>query len=162
MQLLVRKITRSKWNNADDDVFELSSDAISSCLRTSKCTLSAWEIEKEEDLDEAVLALASGFDKLETIDVVILDGEYLELSKVLNQRSAGNTAVPDLIDKHHDFVDLNYYKLGLIAEHIIQRIKQEKVKRYSIEELKKLLIDAIDKERLRIDDLTEKVAAVVR
>lgn len=162
MPLLVRKINRSKWNNADDNVFNLSSDAISNCLKTTRCTLSVWKITSEEELDEAVLALISNGSKLETIDVVTLDGDYLLKVEVTGEETEGITKVPDLVNNHMDLNQLNYYKIGLVAEHIIQRIKLKKVKRYTIEELKKILQNAIQADRLKIEDLDASLADKIK
>jgi hypothetical protein len=162
MQLLVRKISRSKWNNSDEDVFKLSSDAITTCIRTSRNTLSVWKIETENDLDEAVLALASNFQKLETIDVVTLDGDYLIKASVEQEQTNGITPIADLINNHYDLKNLNYYKIGIVAEHIIQRLMLNKVKRYTIEELKAILKKAIKQDRLKIEDLNESVAVLVK
>jgi hypothetical protein len=162
MQLLVRKINRSKWNNADEDIFKLSSDAITSCLRSSRNTLSVWKIESESDLDEAVLALISNFQKLESIDIVTLDGDYLIKAMVEQEQTEGITPISDLVDSHYDLKNLNYYKIGIVAEHIIQRIKLNKVKRYTINELKRILKKAIEQHRLKIEDLHVSVAELVR
>jgi hypothetical protein len=162
MRLLVRKINRSKWNNAEDDVFKLSSDAISNCLKTSRCTLSVWRINSEDEIDEAVLALVSNGSKLETIDVVTLDRDYLLKAEVSEEETAGITKVPDLVNNHLDLNELNYYKIGLVAEHIIQRIRLNKVKRYTIDELKKILQDAIQADRLKIEDLDASLAEKIK
>lgn len=158
MPVLVRKINRGKWNNASDDVFELASDAITSCLRSQKNSLSVWKIDSEDSIDEVVLALAANFDTLETIDVVILDGEYLIRVNVEKEESEGNTPIEDVDAQHFDLVNLNYYKIGLVAEHIIERIKLNKVKRYTRTELKALLKKAIADNRIEIEDLNESVA----
>lgn len=162
MQLLVRKINRSKWNNADDNVFNLSSDAITSCLRTSRNTLSVWKIESEDELDEAALALASNFQKLEAVDTVILDGDYLERVTIEQEQTDGITPITDLVENHFDLKNLDYYKIGLVAEHIVQRIKINKVKRYTIIELKSILKKAVEQERLKIEDLHEAVAELIK
>jgi len=162
MQLLVRKINRSKWNNADEDIFKLSSDAITSCLRSSRNTLSVWKIESENNLDEAVLALISNFQKLESIDIVTLDGDYLIKAMVEQEQTEGITPISDLVDSHYDLKNLNYYKIGIVAEHIIQRIRLNKVKRYTINELKIILKKAIEQDRLKIEDLHVSVAELVR
>lgn len=159
MQLLVRKINRTKWNNVDEDVFLLSSDAISSCLRTKSNTLSVWRINSETEIDEAVLAIISNGDNIETIDVVVLDGEFLVKASVEQEFTEGNTPVIDLRQNHVDLKNLNYFKIGLVAEHIIQRIKFEKVKRYTKKELKSILKKAIEQERLKMEDLKEAVIA---
>lgn len=79
MGLLVRKINRSKWPQEDEkNVFKVASDAITICLKSCGNTLSVWEIDNEQNLDEAVLALASGFQHLESIDVVMLESDRLK------------------------------------------------------------------------------------
>jgi len=158
MGLLVRKINRGKWPNIDKyDVFNISSDAITSCLRSSKNTLSVWKIDTENHLDEAVLALAANFQRLESIDVVLLDNHDLIKGNINCVQTKGITLVKDLEDTHYDLSELNYYSVGLIAEHITQRIFLKKIKRYTITDLKKIIKKAIDENRLRIEDLNESV-----
>ena len=74
MSLLVRKIDKSKWlqNNitADEDV---SADDITICLKTSENKLSAWKVSTEHDIREAILAIVTGGDHLEAIDVITID-----------------------------------------------------------------------------------------
>jgi len=162
MPILVRKINRSKWNNAPDDVFGLASDAITGCLRSQKNSLSVWKIETEDDLEEVVLALVANFETLETIDVVTLDGEYLIRVNIEREETEGNTPISEVDAQHFDLVNLNYFKIGLVAEHIIERIKLNKVKRYTKAELKTLLKRAIELQRIEIEDLNESVAAALK
>lgn len=158
MGLLVRKINRNKWPNSNNiNVFDICSDAITSCLRSSKNTLSVWKITTEQDLDEAVLALASNFQRLESIDVVLLDGQDLVKASVSIEQTKGITPVKDLEKTHFDLSELNYYKIGLVAEHIAQRIYFKKIKRYTITDLKNILKEAINNNRLSMDDLNESV-----
>lgn len=162
MPILVRKINRSKWSDAPDDVFGVSSDAITSCLRSQNNSLSVWKIASEEDLDEVVLALVANFQRLETIDVVILDGEYLIRVNVEREECEGNTPISEVDAQHFDLVNLNYFKIGLVAEHIIERIKLNKVRRYTKVELKTLLKKAIELQRIGIEDLNESVAEALK
>jgi len=158
MGLLVRKINRGKWPKVDNnDVFEISSDAITSCLRSTKNTLSVWEINSENDLDEAVLALVANFQRLESIDVVLLDGQDLIKANVKCIQTKGITPVKDLEDTHYDLSELDYFRVGLIAEHISKRIFLKKIKRYTITDLKRILVKAIDENRLSLEDLNESV-----
>src|SRR5680860_1384079 len=69
--LLVRKIEKAKW--MQNDILngeEVSADAITNCTRTNKNKLSLWFIQDESNLDDAVLALTSQAQHLETIDTV--------------------------------------------------------------------------------------------
>tara|TARA_R110002033_G_scaffold40631_3_gene81046 strand:- start:134 stop:625 length:492 start_codon:yes stop_codon:yes gene_type:complete len=158
MGLLVRKINRSKWPNSDNtDVFEISSDAITSCLRSTRNTLSVWKIDSEKDLDEAVLALAASFQRLESIDVVLLEGQDLVKANINCIQTKGITLVKDLEQTHYDLSELNYFKVGLVAEHIAQRIYLKKIKRYTVTDLKRVLNKAIEDNRLKMEDLNESV-----
>ena len=81
---------------------------------------------------------------------------------VEQEQTEGITPISDLADSHYDLKNLNYYKIGFVAEHIIQRIKLNKVKRYTINELKVILKKAIEQDRLKIEDLHESVAELMR
>ena len=139
MGLLVRKINRSKWPQEDEkNVFKVASDAITICLKSCGNTLSVWEIDNEQNLDEAVLALASGFQHLESIDVVMLESDRLQ-AEIKSKQTKGQTPVKDL-------------------EHIIEKLRQKKIKRYTISDLKKILNTAIATGRLKREDLNASVA----
>ena len=155
---LIRKINKAKWFQIDimnDD--DVSADAITNCLRTTENTLSVWNVEKEEDIDEAVLAIVSAQDHIETIDVIILNSDKIEEYNVNIVASSGNTPIESLQQIHRDLSDLTFSKLGLIKDHIVERIRNNKIKRYTKTNLKKLLLAAIEKGILRLDDLKESV-----
>lgn len=160
MAFLIRKINRSKWPNQDFENFsidDLVADAITSDLRTSKNTLSTWEIESEDQVLEAVLALSSGFDRLDTIDVIILDkaeviGRGFEIIE-----TPGLTPIKDLVNTHKDIVNLTFKSLGSFSRLILDTFHKEKVKRVKKGELKKLLLEAIETGRLNIDSLKDGV-----
>ena len=162
MQFLVRQIQKGNWINVDDNIFKLPSDVLTSALKTQKNTLSVWQINSESDLDEAVLAIVANFKVLEAIDVVILDGVYLLKANVEQEQTSGITPVSDLKNSHFDLKNLDYYTLGLVAEHIIHRVKLNKIKRYSIKDLKTILKKAISENRLKLEDLKESVAELIK
>jgi hypothetical protein len=158
MAFLIRKINRSKWPNSDYENFsidDLVADAITSDLRTSKNTLSTWEIQNEEEVLDAVLALSSGFERLDTIDVIILDKtEVINVGFELIE-TPGITPVKDLVDTHKDIVNLTFKSIGLFSKLILDTLGKDKVKRIREKEVKKLLIDAIQSGRLNADSLKD-------
>lgn len=158
MSFLVRKINKAKWFQIDimqsDDV---SADAITNCLKTSKNTLSVWHIETEEDLDKAVLAIVANQEHLDTIDVVILDEPSLNNYNLNIVASPGDTPVTSLIEAHRDIAELTFTKLGQIKDHIVQRIRNQKLKRYTVSSLKKILTNAINDGLLQKEDLNESI-----
>jgi hypothetical protein len=158
MSLLIRKIDKGKWLQRDicqgEDV---PADAITNCLRTKHNTLSAWEITSENDIDEAVLAIVSGHQHLETIDVVPIDPGHLKENNIDCIRTDGLTPVRDLIKNHIDLSNLSYKKLGVIAYHIVDKIRDKKVRRYTEGRLKAILNEAIEKGRLEADKLSDSL-----
>lgn len=99
MSFLIRKITKSKWKNSNDpqgekelEINKLSSDAITSCLRTSKNALSFWEIsdiKNESDLDNnsdlknIIIALltSSKAEDVNVLDIVYFEKNEEQLNK---------------------------------------------------------------------------------
>lgn len=158
MSFLVRKINKAKWFQIDvmqsDDI---SADAITNCLKTSKNTLSVWHIETEEDLDKAVLAIVANQEHLDTIDVVILDEPSLNNYNLNIVASPGDTPVASLIEAHRDIAELTFTKIGQVKDHIVQRIRNQKLKRYTVSSLKKILTNAINEGLLQKEDLNESI-----
>ena len=151
MSLLVRKFSRSKWPKANYESFssnDISADAITSCLRTSNNTLSTWEIESKDQVQEAVLALVSGFERLDTIDIVIFEKEKLINNGFEIVATPGITPIEDLVDTHKDIVKLNYQSIGSFAELVLDCLANSSVQRITRTEVKKILINAIEKDRL--------------
>jgi len=158
MSLLVRKINKAKWLQVDisttDDV---SSDAITNCLKTTKNTLSVWKIDTEEDLEQAVLALVANQDHLDTIDVVILQEDSLNEYNLNIVASPGDTPVESLVEAHRDIADLTFSRLGNVKDHIVERIRNEHIKRFTVGNLKKLIKKSIEDGLLKKEDLKESI-----
>ncbi|WP_421827061.1 hypothetical protein [Larkinella sp.] len=156
MSLLVRKIARSKWYNKKQNIdIDTPADAISSCLRTQNNTLSVWRIEDESEVKEAILAIISNQDQLDTIDIVILKETYLSENSIQIETTKGETPVKELVNIHRDLSQLTYSKLGIIAKHITDQ--EATFKRITVKDSKQIILEAIEKKRLSIDDLKVKV-----
>jgi len=155
---LIRKINKAKWfqiNIFDDD--DVSADAITNCLKTTRNTLSVWNIESEDDVDKAVLAIVSSQDHIETIDVVVLNAEKIEEYEINIIASSGNTPIEEYRNLHRDLAELTFSKLGKIKDHIVERIRNDKIKRYTKGKLKKMLLEAIKSGKLKLDDLNDSI-----
>ena len=158
MSLLIRKINRNRWLEVDEVPDDVPADAITGgCMRTQRNTLSVWEVPDENTIDEAVLAIVSAGQHLETIDIVQIDREHLEEHKIDCIQTEGHTPVEDLVDTHIDLSNLAYTELGVIAYHIADKFRQNKVIRYTKGATKKILIDAIREKRLDADNLKESI-----
>lgn len=158
MSLFIRKINRNKWLQADQVPDDVSADAITGCMRTQRNTLSVWEVQDENKIDEAVLAIVSAGDHLETIDVIQIDREHLEENRIDCIQTEGRTPVEDLVGTHVDLCNLAYKELGIIAYHIVDKFRQGKVERYTKTRLKGILKDAIQQQRLETTDLEDAIS----
>ncbi len=158
MSLFIRKITRSKWPREGKCQLEnCPADAITSCLRTQGNTLSVWEVTSENDMDEAALAIVSVGDHLEAIDVIPMAPEYLKENGIDWEQSDGQTPVSGLRKNHRDLSNLTYQKIGIIACHVMDKIKAEKWKRYTKGDLTEILEKAINDGRLEVDKLSNSI-----
>jgi len=131
-------------------------------LKTTSNNLSTWRIDSQAELDEAVLALASESDHIDAIDVVSMNYNHLEAMGFCLVESKGNTPVDDLIDRHVDLMGLSYKTLGLVAHHIIERINEDKMTRYTAGQLKGILKKAIIEGRLKMEELKDDVKKKIK
>jgi hypothetical protein len=158
MSYLVRKVNKAKWFQIDilnDD--DVSADALTNCLKTTNNTLSVWHIESETDLDSAILAIVANQDHLDTIDIVILEESSLQGYNINIVASPGETPVTSLINAHRDLSQLTFSKIHDIKNHIVERIRNDKLKRYTVASLKRILNSAIERGLLKRDDLKEPI-----
>lgn len=159
MPLLIRKIDKSKWLQNDIVSGEhVSADAVTNCLKTSSNTLSTWRIDNEAQIDDAVLAIVSAHQHLDTIDVVCMSQDQLGEVGINMQDAPGVTPVVDLVDNHVDIVGLTYKSLGKVAHCIVKCFSDNSVKRYTRGSLKKLLRTAIESGRLKAERISPSLA----
>lgn len=151
--LLVRKINKAKWKKDEDG--DVMADAITHCLKTTKNTLSVWEIQSEEELNNAVLALVSNADHPDTIDIVLLDEAYLINEKLKIEKTPGITKVESLKDTHKDIIELTYSKLGIVKNIISEKVDNNSDIRFTKRQLIKILKDAIKDGIIKKEDLKE-------
>lgn len=158
MSYLVRKITRIKWlGEIKDNPFDIPADTITSELRSMHNTLSVWEIKQEESIEQAVIALATAGDRLDTIDVVWIPKNELQKKQIECVGTPGNTPIKDLQDTHIDLSNMNYFKIGLFAESIINNIAAQRIKRYTTKNLRRIFKAAIQDGMFSKADLPEKI-----
>ena len=116
MAYLVRKL--NKRENVDligntKDIDNMFADAATAEFRTKNGTLSTWLIDGVDQLDEAVLAIVVTSTKIERMDFIIINTDYLDEQKLeYSQTYAGQEiAVHDLQDTHYDIVNITIPKL---------------------------------------------------
>lgn len=154
MSFLVRRISKAKWPTnatiADVPVTTLFVD-----MKTNDNTLSTWEIQSIDTLDEAVLALIANQDNIEKIDVVSIDREHVEAAGLRIVHKDGDTVVQDLVNTHKDIAELTIATIGTFSELILKALPIN-YKRYRKARLLEILGKAIEDNRLNVNDLKDE------
>lgn len=158
MSLIVRKIERGKW--MQNDILsgaDVSADAITNCMKTRNNSLSVWEVSREDQVDDVVLALASQSEHIETMDVVVLDRTTLINSGLQLQATDSPTPIKELSQIHRDIVQLTYTSLGVLARITVDAMRNKTNHRYTKGKIKNLIDNAIAAGRLKKEALKEDV-----
>lgn len=158
MGYLVRKlIKRTKLDDivTESNLENISADIPTTEFRTTDSNLSTWKIDKLEELDSAVLAIAVTSSELSRLDVIVIDEEILkEHELIYKQTYAGiDLIIPELQNIHYDIMNINYSKLKDCMD-VYKKIFQKDVdgnmyiKRYSIGKIKEMLLDALKQDKI--------------
>lgn len=170
--MLIRMISSiAKWRNTIGREGALfSGDAISD-LRTTNNTISVWYVpdEQPDDIDKIALALASQRDNFSKLVLVKLSEEFIQKHSIeTRQVKAENSPIKDesVLAMHHDIIEVDYWHLGFIAEHICELIDHgEGITTYSVQQMKKMLIEAYQKDELDVskmkDELCKKIQEAI-
>ncbi|MBU1261124.1 MAG: hypothetical protein KJ757_01240 [Planctomycetes bacterium] len=158
MSFLVRKIDRSKWDQRNIiDGEQPSADAITNCMRTTLNTLSLWLINDVNEREEAVLAIASNFTNLAAIDILLIDRALIEKRKLTLVTKPGLTLYSDFKNQHLNVTNLDYPSLGVMAEVIVESIRQKRHKRFRERELIEILTNAVRAGKVKWSELKPDV-----
>jgi len=167
MPILVRKIRRAQWEKSEKHYLQnedFSADSITSGLKTDKDSLSFWLIEDNQrcNLEQIVLAMATGFNSSDTIDLVWIDSEVIEANQLKCTETPGNTNYKEFVNNHRSMCELTYKKLGVLASLIDESIRNEKIARFNQRELKEIVGNALDKGVITESDLTGEFLSKIR
>lgn len=157
---LARKITRSKWGDPLPAVAaQIPADAVTADLRTQGNSLSFWKCGggTEKEVEDAVLALASAWERIDKIEIVLIAEDKLTSSGNKLRCKAGNTPVTDLRGQHVDVYCLNHERLGEIALCIVKAIIAGQYKRLTRKKVTDVLITAVDGQRVELQALADRV-----
>lgn len=158
--ILARKITRSKWAGAADGPGEpIPADAVTVDLRTSQNTLSFWACDSEEPhaLEQAVLALAAGVDRVDKLDLTWLLESQVTNEQLKVKETPGNTPVDGLRSRHRDVAELDYVRLGKVARLIQGSLVNKRFRRFTKKEVLGVLVDAVQEGSVQLEDLKDDV-----
>ena len=159
MAFYIRKISPVKWpqKGVDTAVEDIRADAITGDIRTTEDTISLWRIDSLEELDQAVLALASGGDKAVTYNVLTIPEENLQKYGFTLKETDGNTPVESLVQTHRDVVGVNYGSLGRFAQLIMDSINADEFCTITKKQVKALILKAYKNGEINRDKLKERM-----
>ena len=159
MSFLIRKIDEyNKWRQNDILNGEPpSADAITHCLKTKQNSLSFWLIGDESQREEGVLAIASQFEHIDTVDILLIDRSLFEQKQLGLVPTPGLTPYTDFIDNHFDVINLDYLSLGTVAEVIVESIRQARYKKFRESELVEILSNGVQAGKVQWSELNPHV-----
>ena len=143
MSLLIRKVARAKWETVPHlSVDAIAAYAVTSDLRTTGNTLSFWEVSGLETLEEAIVAIASAYQRIEKLDVIWLEKSAVAAQELRLSKSPGRTAATHMMQAHADLIDLDLDALGAVARLVSVACRNGRSKRYSKKAIADLLVAA--------------------
>ncbi len=163
--MVIRLISNiNKWDGSKiinrDDAY-MCGDALSD-LRTTDNRLSVWKADNQEDINDAIVALALNRDSVCKINYFLLSEE--NLSKIgINivddkEGLAAGLLDPTILKKHRDLIDIDYWRLGFLAEHMLM-LAEENDNRMIVSksEVKKLLIQYKEANKIQPESMNVKL-----
>lgn len=159
MTYLVRKITRAKWDLPKGFAKgEIPADAISVDLRTKSNALSFWQCASKspDDIAEVALVLAAASGNVEPMDLVWLPRKTL-CADLANEDTLGETPVESLADRHVDISQLDYVRLGKVAEAIAGAIADKHYTRVQRSKMIEIFEKAVREKRVKLSKLDKKI-----
>jgi hypothetical protein len=163
MTYLVRKIAPAKWSGVQS-LEALSADALTADLRTAGNTLSLWDIGSEDELNDAVLALATSkkATKFEKMDLVLIPKETILTKELPIRTSPGDTFAERLSNTHREVVDLKYPSLGVFAQIIIDLLLKNAPTTITKTEVENIVKTACKDKKVDISCLPEEMQTTIK
>lgn len=163
---LARMVSRAKWERkewmSNEDI---SADAVTADLRTQNNSLSFWRCPEgtDADIDKVALAIATGRDKIDKVEIVLIDDKDLKKDGQTLKNSGGRTPVEILAKLHVDVTRLDYVRLGKIAQCVASAVAANQFHRIPRKRIESLLVTAINRDSiLNIEQLNEKLRSQVQ
>lgn len=141
----------------------LSGDRLAD-LKTQHNTLSVWSYSTEEEKRDALVALAANRNNIQKM--IYLDfgeGELEQLGLQLRQEMGDCKCMaeksPEVLNRHYNIVDLDYWQLGFLSEHITKRIeeidKNQQLAEHQLtsKEVKELIMNYVNDDKIDVEEL---------
>lgn len=125
---LLRSFSLSKWTpNLIKDLINFETDPLTVCTRTSSNELSVWEIDSfswdSDRTNKIITAFALNKEGPASLDFIFLNGTLLSEKGIKIIDNNASTPFDDMNKYHKDLTELTYEKLGIVADHIVNQLK---------------------------------------
>lgn len=124
-------------------------------LKTDQNTLSLWEANSPEEVDDVFVALASNLESIGAMTVLKIEEEWLKDFEIDNQ--LGDTPAIDINAKHHNVIGLNYVNMAGIIQGIVGSLAAAGLERRTKTEMRKLLVEAYKMGKLDMERMSERL-----
>lgn len=174
MPFLVRKILKDESiehieNIAGTDYLHQSADVPTTEFRTKHSALSTYMINDLNELDRAVLAIATTSSKLSSMEFIILDTEILNAIGLKYEQTYPGMAIPyeEMQDFHYDIVDVNIENLSKCLEAYKKTMERDNNKSiylvdYSEGKIKDLVKTAIQQKKFNVENVPADLNKTIR
>lgn len=127
MSYLIRKITKSKWDQHKTELIHgMPLAMIHSEFKSDNSTLSLWYAENEEQILDAIMILSLNQENIETVDICLIPFDLMN-SRFNLIKINGRTVIDAYIDRHYDFLHVTYSTLGEFANIILDSFQDSRV-----------------------------------
>lgn len=168
----IRKISRHKWQEeplsdipevAQNQINNVSADAITNCLKTTSNKLSLWRVDIDQNnfTINDVIPLIMNFERPNNCDVVYIPESLLLNTNLILQQSENdaNTPIEQYKKTHYNIIVNNYAGLGKFSKVVLQSLCNHK--RYKVREvetkLKEMLENHVIEQQMISSKLFEKI-----
>lgn len=112
------------------------------------------------DIEDAVVALALSRDKVDKIYGVNLDSDILNGKGIVFEENPGEAPgmKKEILDKHRDLVELDYWRVGYLAEYMINLVKENGPQiRFSAKKVRDLMEKYKEEDKINLDEMKPKL-----
>ncbi|MCI9372225.1 MAG: hypothetical protein HFI52_02325 [Lachnospiraceae bacterium] len=174
MPFLVRKILKDESiehieNIEDNDFLHQSADVPTTEFRTKHSTLSTYMIDNLNELDKAVLAIATTSSKISSMEFIILDAEILKAIGLKYENTYPGMEIPyeEMQEFHYDIVDVTIENLAKCLEAYKKTLQLDDNKStfivdYAEGKIKDLIKTALKQEKFNIEKVPVELNKAVQ
>lgn len=127
-------------------------------LKTEKNGLSVWYTPNtdEENIYPIVAAIATSRESIQKMTYVVLDEEELSnigIQHVQTDGIAPGVTNPEILNRHYDLINIDYKRIGLLADYIHQLIEGQKGRTISDKKMIQFIRRLIEEGGINKDEL---------